>query len=146
MFKRLARPVVLISVAVAAFAAVATASAETVVTNYRNCSPDGDTGNTICFTIHSVERDSATKSGNGRESDTGSMLIEYFDPQGNLIWSDKTRWHTNIVSKDGETQVYHDQTRVTFIEDGETCTAVMNVTYANGSVRHLGPTWEWDCR
>jgi hypothetical protein len=134
-------------VAILALGAVSMASAAApIVTNYHTCYPDGESGlDTICYTIHDVEKYSEGKNGS-RSLESGTMLIEYYDPQGDLLWSDKTRWHTTILEKDGEWQVYKDQTKVTFEEDGETCTAVMNVTYANGETRHLGPEWQWVCK
>jgi hypothetical protein len=132
------------TVALAAFATASAASADT--TQYRHCSDDGDTGNTICYTINDVERQNTTKSGKTQTVETGTMLIEYFDPSGALIWDDKTQWHTNSIERDGETQVYHDQTRVKYTFEGEACTNGSNVTFANGEVRHLGPEWEWVCK
>ena len=148
MFKRIIRPAFVVSVAAAALASIAAVSAASPAetTNYKNCSPDGDTGNTICFTIHDVEKESTNKAGVSKVSAAGKMLIEYFDPEGNLIWDDQTRWHDNEIQKDGETQVYKRQTRVTYNYEGETCTATANVTFANGEIRHLGPEWHWDCK
>lgn len=147
MFNRVTRMIFIASVATVALAAVATASAGSAeTTNYRNCSPDGDTGNTICFTIHDVEHEIASKSGKTQYLEAGSMLVEYFDPEGNLLWDDKTQWHTNDFAKDGVTQVYHDQTRVKYYYEGETCTNGSNVTFANGEIRHQGPEWEWVCK
>lgn len=147
MFKRVTRMFFVASVATVALAAVATASAAPAdTTKYRECSPDGDTGNIICYTIHDVERQNTTKSGKTQTVETGSMLIEYFDANGELIWDDKTQWHTNNIERSGETQVYHTQTRVKYTFEGETCTNGSNVTYANGEIRHLGPEWEWVCK
>jgi hypothetical protein len=128
--------------ALASFSVVSAAPA--TAESYRDCFTEDD-GNSICYTIHDVEKYSEGKNGS-RSLEAGSMLIEYYDPQGDLIWSDKTRWHTTIHEKDGEWQVYKDQTKVTFEHDGETCTAVQNVTYANGETRHLGPEWQWVCK
>lgn len=136
-------------VAVLAVGAVSVATAAPAsVDTYRSCSPDGDSGlDTICYTIHDVEKLSDPQDSYSEPSrEVGFMVIEYFDPEGNLLWSDKTRWHRFAVEKDGESQVYHDQVKVTYQYEGETCTAVMNVTFANGEVRHLGPEWEWVCR
>jgi hypothetical protein len=104
-------------------------------------------GNTICFTIHDVEKFRGPVDEYGApDREVGSMLIEYFDANGNLLWSDKTRWNSFIIEKDGEWQVYHQQTKATFEVDGESCTAVHNVNYANGETRNLGPEWEWNCK
>jgi hypothetical protein len=135
-------PATVVVLALVSFSAVSAAPAN--AESYRECFTE-DSGNTICYTIHDVEKYSEGKNGS-RSLESGTMLIEYYDPQGDLLWSDKTRWHTTILEKDGEWQVYKDQTKVTFEEDGETCTAVMNVTYANGETRHLGPEWEWICK
>ena len=117
------------------------------VDSLRECGPDSWEGieGSSCFTIQSVEM-AQTNGKTVHSGEHGSMLIEFFDDEGNLVFSDKTQWHTTVVEKDGETHVAHDKTRVTFTVDGETCTAEMNVVYANGEVRRLGPSWEWDCR
>jgi|GEM_PF-6823469 len=115
--------------------------------SHRECYPDqweGQAG-TICYTIHDVEK-SQSNGKTAHTKEAGSMLIEFFDEEGNTLFSDSTRWHTTVLEKDGTTQVYHDKTRVTFTMDGETCTAEMNAVFANGEVRHPGPTWEWDCK
>lgn len=148
MFKRIIRPAFVASVAAVALASVAAVSAASPAetTNYRECGPDGDTGNTICYTIHDVEKSSTNEAGVSKTSASGKMLIEYFDADGNLLWNDQTRWHDNEIQKDGVTQVYKAQTNVKYYYEGETCTNAMNVTFANGEVRHLGPEWEWDCK
>ena len=114
--------------------------------SYRDCYPDGE--NTICYTAHSVEKladPNDQYSATARE--VGSFQIEYFDAEGNLLWSSKTRWNTFTIDKDGEAQVYHDQTNATYSPDGETsCTAVHNANHANGETRHLGPEWQWVCK
>ena len=129
------------AIAVLALGAVSMASAAPAdATSYRECFTE-DSGNTICYTIHDVE-----KYGAGHSTEVGSLLTEYYGPDGNLLWSSETRWHTNVVEKDGSWQVYHDQTKATVEQDGESCTAVSNVTYANGDTRHLGPEWAWVCK
>lgn len=138
----------LVAMAVLGVSAVATAAAAPAsTTSYRECFPDeweGQTG-TICYTIHSTEK----SQDNGKASlvkDSGSMLIEFFDADGNVLFSDKTRWNNTELSKNGELHVAHIKTKVTVAQDGETCRAETNVVYANGAGRHLGPDWEWDCK
>lgn len=131
----------ILAVAAVSMAAAAPAEAE----KYRECFDDGDTGNTICYTIHSVEQNNTNARGT-QAKESGSMLIEYFADDGTLLWNDKTRWHSNVIEKDGELQVYKDQVRATYFDGSETCTAVMNVTFANGEVRNLGPEWVWNCK
>lgn len=125
----------------------AAAAAPASVDSFRECGPDSWEGieGSSCFTIHNVEKSQAGAL-NAQSGEHGWMLIEFFDGEGSLVFSDKTQWHTTTLEKDGELHVAHDKTRVTFTFDGETCTAEMNVVYANGEVRHLGPQWEWDCR
>ena len=133
--------------AVGAVATVSAAPAET--TSIRECYPDqwGEVTGTICYTIHDVEKSSANgKSGNVQSKANGSMLIEFFDADGDLAFSDSTRWHSTFIEKNGVTQVAHQKVRVTGYLNGETCTAETNVVFANGEVRHLGPAWEWDCK
>lgn len=137
---RLAPLAVVSAVALGAVSAASAAPAE--VTSVRECYPDvyGTVQGTICYTIHAVEKSGA----NSKES--GSMLIEFFDADGNLVFSDKTQWHTTIITRGDDWQVYHDQTKVRFTEGSETCTNGMNAIYANGETRHLGPEWEWVCK
>jgi hypothetical protein len=146
MFNRVTKMIFIATVASVALAAVASASASTDTTQYRECFIDGETNNTICYTIHSVEHEASSQSGTAASGSSGTMLIEYFDPAGNLIWNDQTKWHSNTIEKAGEIQVYHNQSRVKYYDDGETCTNGTNSNYANGELRHLGPEWEWDCK
>ncbi len=133
-------------VAILALGAVFMASAAPAeVTTYHACYPDGESGDTICFTIHDVEKEQSNKSGKTQSNEAGSMLVEYFDSDGNLLWSDQTRWHVNVIEKDGETQVYHDQRRFEYTEGDETCTNESFAHFANGEIRHLGPEWQWVC-
>lgn len=128
------------AVALGAVSAASAAPAE--VTSVRECYPDVyDTiEGTICYTIHSVEKTGA------RANESGSMLVEFFDANGGLVFSDKTQWHTTIITKGDEWQVYHDKTKVRVIAGGQTCTNGMNAVFANGVTRHLGPEWEWVCK
>ena len=147
MFKRMLRPMLVASAAAVALAALATVSAAPAgTTSLKECGPDGDTGNTICYTIHAVEKANTNKAGVSRVSDSGNMLIEYFAPDGTLLWDDQTRWHNSETQRDGETQFYKSQTKATYTFEGETCSATANVTFANGEVRHEGPAWEWTCK
>jgi len=133
--------------AVGAVATVSAAPAESFST--RECYPDqwGEVAGTICYTIHNVEKSGANgKSAVSQSKENGSMLIEFFDANGGLVFSDKTVWHRTAIEKDGVTQVYHDKVRVTGYFEGQTCTAEMNVVFANGQVRHLGPEWQLDCK
>lgn len=140
LVSRLAPLAVVSAIALGAVSAASAAPAE--VTSFKECYPDqyGTVEGTICYTIHSVEK-------SGRNSnESGSMLIEFFDTDGNLVFSDKTQWHTTVITKGDDWQVYHDKTKVRVIEGGQTCTNGMNSVYANGATRHLGPEWEWVCK